>query len=48
MTPIDENLIVLALLAVLAGAVAVLVGVLSSDTLRHEGLRGVVKRWFGR
>jgi hypothetical protein len=35
MTPIDENLIVLALLAVLAGAVAVLVGVLSSDTLRR-------------
>jgi hypothetical protein len=48
MSPIDENLVVLALLALLAGAVAVLVGVLSSDTLRHEGLRGVMRRWLGR
>jgi hypothetical protein len=44
----DENLVVLGLLGLLAGAVAVLVGVLSSDTLRHEGLRGLMRRWLGR
>lgn len=38
----------MAMLAVLAGAgvFAVLVAVLSSRTLKHEGLRAVVKRWL--
>jgi hypothetical protein len=40
------NLVVM--LAILAGAgmLAVLVALLSSRTLRHEGLRQVVKRWL--
>ena len=38
----------LVILAVLAGAgvLAVLVAVLSSERLRQEGLRQVVKRWL--
>lgn len=38
----------MAILAVLAGAgvLGVLVAVLSSQTLRDEGLRRVVKRWL--
>ena len=48
MNTIDENLVVLAMLAVLAAGVALVVGILSSDTLRHEGLRGVMRRWLRR
>jgi len=38
----------MAMLAILAaaGVFAVLVALLSSQTLRHEGLRQVVKRWL--
>jgi len=48
MNPADQNFVVLGFLTVLAAVVALLVGALSSNTLRHEGLRGVVRRWFGR
>jgi hypothetical protein len=38
----------LVMLAILAGAgvLAVLVALFSSQTLRREGLRGVIKRWL--
>lgn len=42
------NFAVLFALAVMAGAFAILVGLLSSRSLREEGLRRVVKRWLGR
>jgi hypothetical protein len=46
MDAMQLNLMVM--LAVLAGAgvLAVLVAVLTSQTLRQEGLRQVVKRWL--
>jgi len=48
MNPDDQNLVVLGFLTVLAAFVALLVGALASDTLRHEGIRGVVRRWLRR
>jgi VIT1/CCC1 family predicted Fe2+/Mn2+ transporter len=44
----STQLNLMAILAVLAvaGVFGVLVAVLSSRTLRHEGLRRVVKRWL--
>ena len=48
MNATQQNMLVLVLLLGMAGVFAVLVGVLSSQTLRDEGLRGVVKRWLGR
>ena len=44
----QQNVIVLMLILGGAGLMAVLVGVLSSRTLRDEGFRRVVKRWLGR
>jgi hypothetical protein len=44
----QQNLLVLVLILSIAGVLAVFVGVLSSRTLRDEGLRRVVKRWLGR
>jgi hypothetical protein len=43
-----ENLIVLGLLVLFAAAGAIVVGALSSETLRRQGLRQLVKRWLGR
>lgn len=40
------NLMAILAVLVAAGALGVLVAVLSSQTLRHEGLRRVVKRWL--
>ena len=44
----QENLLVLLVILAMAGVLAVLVGVFSSQSLRDEGLRRVVKRWLGR
>ena len=44
----QQNLLVLALIVIVAGLVAVVVGILSSRTLRDEGVRYLVKRWLGR
>jgi len=44
----QQNLLVLVLIVIIAAVVAVFVGVLSSRTLREEGLRRLVKRWLGR
>jgi hypothetical protein len=44
----QQNLFVLVLILSGAGLLAVLVGVLSSRTLRDEGLRRLVKRWLGQ
>jgi len=44
----QQNMLVLVLLLGMAGVFAILVGVLSSRSLRDEGLRRVVKRWLGR
>lgn len=43
-----ENFAVLGLLTILAVGVAVIVGVLSSETLRRDGIRALVKRWLAR
>ncbi len=43
-----ENLLVLGLLVLFAAIGAVVVGALSSETLREQGLRRLVKRWLGR
>jgi len=43
-----ENLLVLGLLVAFATAGAVVVGALSSETLRQQGLRRLMKRWLGR
>jgi hypothetical protein len=40
------NLMAILAVVAVAGVFAVLVAVLSSQTLRHEGLRRVVKRWL--
>jgi hypothetical protein len=42
------NFAVLLVLLVIAGVFAVLVGALSSRSLREEGLRRVIKRWLGQ
>ena len=42
------NFAVLFLLLLVAIAFALVVGVLSSRSLREEGFRQVVKRWFGK
>jgi hypothetical protein len=42
------NFVVLFGLALLAGVSAIAVGLLSSQSLREEGLRRVIKRWLGR
>jgi hypothetical protein len=48
MNAAQQNVLVLALLFGASAIFALLVGVLSSQTLRDEGLRRVVKRWLGR
>jgi hypothetical protein len=48
MNATQQNMLVLMLLVGMAAVFAVLVGVLSSQTLREEGLRRTVKRWLGR
>jgi hypothetical protein len=48
MNATQQNMLVLVLLLGMAGVFAILVGVLSSQSLRDEGLRRVVKRWLGR
>ena len=48
MNATQQNMFVLILLLGIAAVFAVLVGVLSSQSLRDEGLRRVVKRWLGR
>jgi hypothetical protein len=47
MDALQQNIFVLVLLVLLAGGLAVLVGILSSKSLREEGLRRLVKRWLG-
>ncbi len=42
------NILVLALILGVSALLAVIVGVLSSHTLRDEGLRHLIKRWLGR
>jgi len=44
----QQNMLVLVLILGIAGVLAVGVGALSSQTLRDEGLRRLVKRWLGR
>lgn len=48
MNATQQNMLVLAVLLGMACVFAVIVGFLSSQTLREEGLRRVVKRWLGR
>jgi hypothetical protein len=48
MSATQENLLVLIALLGMACLLALVVGVLSSQSLRDEGLRRVVKRWLGR
>ena len=48
MSATQENLLVLIALLGMACLLALVVGVLSSQTLREEGLRRVVKRLLGR
>jgi len=48
MNATQQNMLVLLLLVGLAGVFAIIVGVLSSQSLRDEGFRRVVKRWLGR
>jgi hypothetical protein len=47
MSATQENLLVLLAILGMACVLAVIVGALSSQTLRDEGLRRVVKRWLG-
>jgi len=47
MSAAQENFLVLAAILGIACVMAVVVGALSSQTLRDEGLRRVVKRWLG-
>jgi Mn2+/Fe2+ NRAMP family transporter len=44
----QQNYLVLAVLLIAAAGGALLVGAMSSQSLREEGLRGVLKRWFRR
>jgi len=48
MNATQENLMVLGVLVGMASLGALVVGLLSSETLRQEGLRGMIKRWLGR
>jgi hypothetical protein len=48
MNATQQNMLVLLLLVGVAGVFAIIVGVLSSQSLRDEGFRRVVKRWLGR
>ena len=48
MNATQQNLLVLLLILGVACVFAILVGVLSSQSVRDEGLRRVVKRWLGR
>lgn len=48
MSATQENLLVLIALLGMACLLALVVGVLSSQTIRDEGLRRAVKRWLGR
>jgi hypothetical protein len=48
MNATQQNMLVLLLLVGMAGVFAIIVGVLSSQSLRDEGFRRVVKRWLGR
>ena len=48
MSATQENFLVLIVLLGMAGLLALVVGILSSQSLRDEGLRRVVKRWLGR
>lgn len=43
-----ENLLVIGLLLLFALVGAVVVGALSSETLREQGFRRLIKRWLGR
>lgn len=43
----QQNLLVILLILGGAGILAGLVGILSSQTLRDEGIRRLVKRWLG-
>ncbi|HEX7885720.1 MAG TPA: hypothetical protein VF474_07065 [Phenylobacterium sp.] len=43
-----DNLLVMGLLLLFATIGAVVVGALSSETLREQGLRRLIKRWLGR
>lgn len=44
----QQNMLAIFAVLAVAGVLAIGVGVLSSQTLRQEGLRRVVKRWLGR
>ena len=48
MSATQQNLLVLLALLGMACLVALVIGVLSSQSLRDEGFRAVVKRWLGR
>lgn len=42
------NFVVLFVLVAFAGVFAVVIGLLSSQSVRDEGLRRAIKRWLGR
>ncbi len=44
----QENMLVILAAAGVAAVLGLIVCVLSSRTLREEGVRGVLKRWLGR
>ena len=48
MSATQQNMLALMVILGVAVVFAIFVGVLSSQSLRDEGLRGVVKRWLGR
>ncbi len=43
----QQNYLILAVLLVAAAGGALVVGALSSRSLREEGLRRLIKRWLG-
>ena len=47
MNATQQNMLVLGGLAAMAVLFALMVGLLSSQTLRDKGLRSAVKRWLG-
>ena len=48
MDAIQENMLVILAAVGVAAVLGLIVCVLSSRTLREDGVRRVVKRWFGR
>lgn len=48
MNAVQENVLVILLVLGMAAVLGVVVSVLSSETLREEGFRRLMKRWLGR